>query len=200
MNDDSTMNLELHSERLALTPFSPTDLDLCFEMFTNPEVVKYAGGLMTRGAIRKEMCNWTKRGGDGCIGIWCISDRKTGEKYGSAALLPLPIEEDNTDFSLVTPGKMPECDIEIGYFLKRTAWGRGYASEAAARLLGFVFQETPLKEVVATINKENTASRNVLEKVGFVNHGTMRCYGEDGPIYRITRGEWSESNNSGLSF
>jgi RimJ/RimL family protein N-acetyltransferase len=57
-------------------------------------------------------------------------------------------------------------------------------------LLGFVFQETPLKEVVATITRENTASRNILIKAGFVDHGTMRSYGEDGPIYRITRGEW----------
>ena len=190
------MNLELLTERLALNPFAATELDLCLEMFTDPEVVKYAGGLMTRAAIREEMFNWTKRGGDGCIGIWCISNRETGEKYGSAALLPMPIEEDDTDFSLVTAGKMPECNIEIGYFLKRSAWGRGYATEAIRRLLGFVFQETPLKEVVATITKENTASRNVLLKAGFIDHGTMRSYGEDGPIYRITRDEWSKLRHS----
>jgi RimJ/RimL family protein N-acetyltransferase len=184
------MNLVLLTDRLALNPFTAADLDLCLEMFTDPEVVKYAGGLMSRATIKKEISNWTKRGGDGCIGIWCISHRETGEKYGSVALLPMPIEQDDTDFSLVTPGKMPQCDIEIGYFLKRTAWGRGYATEAVRRLLGFVFQETPLKEVVATITRENTASRNILLKAGFVDHGTMRSYGEDGPIYRITRGEW----------
>jgi ribosomal-protein-alanine N-acetyltransferase len=133
MGDDSAMNLELRSERLALTPFAPTDLDLCLEMFTDPEVVEYVGGPMTKAAIGNEMSNWTKRGGDGCIGIWCISDRGTGEKYGSVALLPMPIEEDDTDFSLVTPGKMPEGDVEIGYFFKRSAWGRGYAIERSGR-------------------------------------------------------------------
>jgi RimJ/RimL family protein N-acetyltransferase len=187
------MNLQLLSERLALTPFTSNDLDLCLEMFTDPDVVKYAGGLMTPAAIRKELSNWTRRGGDGCIGIWCISDRATGEKYGTTALLPMPIEQNHTDFSLVTPGKMPGCAIEIGYFLKRSAWGRGYASEASRRLLDFAFQETPLEEVVATIDKENVASRNVLLKVGFFDRGTMFSYGKDGPIYRITRGEWSES-------
>ena len=115
MGDDSAMNLELHSERLALTPVAPTDLDLCLEMFTDPEVAEYVGGPMTKAAISNEMSNWTKRGGDGCIGIWCISDLGNGEKYGSAALLPMPVEEDDTDFSLVTPGKMPEGDVEIGY-------------------------------------------------------------------------------------
>jgi ribosomal-protein-alanine N-acetyltransferase len=183
------MNLKLLSERLVLTPFAPADLDLCLEMFTDPKVLKYVGGPMTTTAIGNEMRNWTKRGAGGCIGIWCISDRETGEKYGSVALLPMPIEEDNTDFSLVAPGKMPACDIEIGYFLKRSAWSRGYATEAARRLLDFVFQETPLQEVVATINKDNAASRHVLMKVGFVDHGTMRSYGEDGPIFRITRSE-----------
>jgi ribosomal-protein-alanine N-acetyltransferase len=187
------MNLKLLSERLVLIPFAPADLDICIEMFTDPEVLKYVGGPMSREAISKEMRNWTKRGGDGCIGVWCITDRETGEKYGSAALLPMPIEEDDTDFNLVTPGKMPENDIEIGYFLKRSAWNRGYATEAIKRLLGFVFQETPLKEVVATINKENLGSRNVLIKTGFVDHGTMRSYGEDGPIYRISRREWAET-------
>jgi ribosomal-protein-alanine N-acetyltransferase len=189
------MNLKLLTERLALIPFAPTELELCLEMFTDPEVVKYAGGLMTRTAIEDEMDNWTKRGGDGCIGIWCITDRETGERFGSVALLPMPIEQDDTDFSLVISGKIPEGDIEIGYFLKRQAWGRGYATEAVKGLLRFIFQESPLKEVVATFEEENAASRNVLLKAGFIDHGTMRSYGEDGPIFRITRAEWSESQN-----
>lgn len=191
MSDDSAMNLVLHSERLALNPFASTELDLCLEMFTDPEVTKYVGGPMTHAAIKDCLPNWTKRGGDGCIGIWCISDRRNGEKYGSVALLPMPIDEDDTDFSLVIPGKIPGGDIEIGYFLKRSAWGRGYATEACGRLLDFVFQDSPLKEVVATFEKENTASRNVLIKAGFVDHGTMRSYGEEGPIFRIARDDWS---------
>ena len=189
------MNLQLHSERLALTPFAPNDLDLCLEMFTDAEVTKHVGGSMTKTAIRNQMPNWTKRGGDGCIGIWCISDRGTGEKVGSVALLPMPIEEDDTDFSLVTPGKMPVEDIEIGYFLKRSVWGRGYATEASRRLLDFVFQEAPMVEVVATFDKKNTAARKVVTKACFIDHGTMRSYGEDGPIFRITRDEWSELQN-----
>jgi len=191
------MNLELHSERLVLTPFAPTDLDISLEMFTDPEVTKYAGRCMTRAAICKEIPKWTRRGGDGCIGIWCLSDRQTGEKCGTAALLPMPIEEKDTDFSLVAPGKIPEGDIEIGYYLKRSAWGRGYATEASRRLLEFVFRETELRELVATFDRENTASRHVLEKIGFVNRGTMRCYGQQSPCYRITRAEFLDSTSPG---
>ena len=187
MVDDSTMDLKLSGERLLLKPLQPEDLDLCLEIFTDPEVVKYADGILSESEIRNEMSNWTKRGGNGCIGIWCITDHLSGEKYGTVALLPIPIEEDDTDFDLVVPGTMPDGDIEIGYFLKRSAWGYGFATEACKRVLQFAFEETTLKEVVATFEEENTASRNVLEKAGFKNHGRRRCYGEDGPDYRISR-------------
>lgn len=186
------MNLELHSERLTLAPFTLDDLDLSFEMFTDPAVVKYAGDVMSKRAITEKASDWARRGGNGCIGIWTVYDRSTKEKYGSAALLPMPIEEDDTDYSLVVPGKMPQGDIEVGYFLKRSAWGHGYATEACRRLLQFAFQETPLQEVVATFHKENLASRNVLEKAGFMDRGTMLCYGKEGLNFRITRDEWSQ--------
>jgi len=185
------MSLELMSEHLLLKPFQLEDIDICLDMFTDPDVVKYAGGLMSESTIRREMPNWTKRGGNGCIGIWCITDRLSGEKYGSAALLPIPIDEDDTDFDLVVPGTMPDGDIEIGYFLKRSAWGRGFATQACKRVLQFAFEDSPLDEVVATLEEKNAASRNVLEKAGFKNHGSRRCYGEDGPDYRISRVEWS---------
>ena len=184
------MNLVLHSERLTLSPYAVTDIDLSIEMFTDPEVLRYAGGALPEDEIRGQMANVTKRGGNGCIGIWRVADRNTGEKLGSAALLPRPVEEKDTDYSLVVPGQMPECDIEIGYFLKRSAWGKGYATEACKRLIQMAFEDSPLTEIVANFEEGNVASRNVLEKLGFVNHGTMRCYGTDGPNYRLTRDDW----------
>lgn len=190
------MNLVLYSKRLTFTPFNASDVDLSIELFTDAEVLKFAGGVMEEDEIRRDMSNWTKRGGNGCIGIWCISDQGSGEKLGSAALLPMPVEEDDTDFSLVIPGRMPDGDVEIGYFLKRSTWGQGYATETCKRLIRMAFEESSLTEVVATFDIGNVASRNVLEKVGFVNRGIMRCYGEEGPNYRITRDEWLRSQQS----
>ena len=188
------MNLELHSERLTLEPITSAELDICLEMFTDPQVLRYAGGPLPRTVIEQKMDDWTKRGGEGFIGIWCISDRESGERFGTVALLPMPVDEKDTDFSRVVPGYMPENDIEIGYFLKRSAWGNGYATEACKRLLRFVFEQTPLDEIVATFNPKNLASRNVLLKAGFMDCGTMWSYGEDGPIFRITRNDWLASN------
>lgn len=191
------MDLELFTDRLRLTPLSWRDLDLALGMFTDPEVVKYVCDLLNEETTRTEMSNWVKRGGNGCIGIWCVSDRQSGEKLGSSFLLPMPVEEDDTDYNLVVPGEMPEGEIEIGFCFRRSAWGKGYATEASIRLLKFAFEETPLNEIVASFYEEDVASKNVLRKAGFIDRGRMWCYGEDSPNYRITRQEWLRLHDFG---
>ena len=190
------MKLELQTDRLLLTPLALTDLDLALELWTDPEVVKYICDVMTEAEVRQSMSDSTKRGGNGGIGIWCIADRKTYEKLGSTYLLPLPIDMDDTDFSLVVMGQMPDAEIEIGFFFKRSAWSQGYATEVCQRLLQFAFQEVSLNEVVSSVDEDNVASKKVLEKCGLLDRGRTRSYGKDNPIYRITRDEWDELQKS----
>lgn len=187
------MSAILSSERLSLTPLAVADVDVAIEMFTNPAVTKFIGDVMAEADIRQDMPVWTKRGGDGCIGIWCVSNRVTGEKFGSACLLPMPIDEDDTNWDHVTPGAMPDGDVEVGCFLKEEAWGEGYATEVCRRLLRFAFEETPLEEVVATLDDEHEASKRVLEKSGLSCRGRRRAYGRDSPDWRISRSEWAAS-------
>lgn len=186
----------LHSERLTLNPFDETDVDIALELFTNPEVLRYVGGVMKPEEVHEDMLKWVRRGGNGCIGVWCVTASESGEKLGTAALLPMPVEEDDTNWNLLIPGQMPEVDMEVGYFLKKSAWGKGYATEACKRLLQLAFEESPLSEVVASYDAGNDASRNVLLKSGFVDRGIRRCYGEDSPDLRITREEWLQSSQS----
>ena len=188
------MNLVLETERLLLRPLRETDLDLEVEMGTDSEVMKYIGELETRDKIVQNMPKYLRRCADGCIGIWCVIERSTEEGLGTAILLPLPIEEDDTNWDLVVGNEMPDCEIEIGYMFKRSAWGKGYATEATKRLLKFAFEETPLVELVATIDPENIAARRVLEKCGLVYEGMRRAYAVNCPGFRITRQQWSEKN------
>ena len=104
----------------------------------------------------------------------------------------MPIDQDDTDFSLVVMGQMPDAEIEIGFFFKPSAWGRGYATEVCQRLLKFAFQDVSLNEVVSSVDDDNVASKKVLEKCGLLDRGRTRSYGKDSPIYRITRDEWNE--------
>ena len=193
---DKVMKLNLLSDRLILTPLESTDIDLAVDLWTDPEVVRYICDVPTEAEVRQEMPDTTRRGGNGCIGIWCIADRRTGDKLGSTYLLPMPTEEDDVDYDLIVMGQTPDADIEVGYFLKRSAWGQGYATEVCKRMLQFAFQEASLNEVVASVDANNVASKNVLEKSGFRYLRRARCWGKDGPLYKISCDEWIESQRS----
>ena len=190
------MRLELHSDRLILTPLESADVELAVELWTDPEVVRYICDASTEAEVRREMPGAIRRGGNGCIGVWCVAHRKTGDKLGSTYLLPLPTEEDDIDYDLIVMGQIPDADIELGYFLKPSAWGQGYATEISQRMLQYAFQEAALNELVASVDANNIASRNVLEKSGFLYRGQTMCWGKESPIYKITRDEWIEIRQS----
>tara|TARA_B100001142_G_scaffold90989_1_gene92849 strand:+ start:469 stop:1056 length:588 start_codon:yes stop_codon:yes gene_type:complete len=183
-------NLELVSARLFLRPLRESDVDLVLELFTDPEMMEYAGGPVKSERIRTEMAASVQRGADGSIGVWCICKAQTKEPIGTIALLPLPVEAEDTEWELVCTGEMPEGDIEIGYFLRKGEWGQGYVSEAVSRVLEFAFSVACLEEIVAVIDPRNTASRKVLERTGFLSEGDRRAYRETCPGFRIAKSDW----------
>lgn len=71
---------------------------------------------------------------------------------------------------------------ELGYWLRQSAWGQGYATEAARLALAFAFDELDLSEVEAGHFADNPASGRVLQKLGFTYTG-------DQPRYSQARGE-----------
>ena len=192
------MNLVFESDRLRFRPLEVADLDLAIEQWTDPDVTKYVGQkTSTKEELLDEMPIFTRRCAGGCIGIWCLIDKVSGEKLGTSILLPMPVDLDDTDWDLVVGDDIPEGDIEIGYVLKKSAWGKGYATEACKRLLKFAYEESPLQEIVASIDPQNQASRNVLTKSGLREIGPIQSYGEPCPGFRITRQEWIEQQDSG---
>ncbi len=191
------LTLTLETERLLLRPVEERDLDVAIEMFTDPDVMQFLGGeTMSIAEVREEMPTYTKRCAVGAIGIWCIEDRSSQEKLGSVFLLPLPIEKDDTDWDLVVGDQLPNAEIEIGYSLRKSVWGKGVATEAGKRLLQFAFDETALEEIVAVIDEGNLASQRVLEKIGLVSVGQRYAYDAECPGFAITRPQWLERNRS----
>ena len=61
---------------------------------------------------------------------------------------------------------------EFGYWLGRPFWGRGYATEAAGRLVGFAFQVLEATHVWAGWYHDNPASGHVLHKLGLTHNGS----------------------------
>lgn len=184
------MNLILTSERLLLRPLAACDLDIAVDILTDPAAMKYVTKTYTREQVAEELPINVRRCAGGAIGIWCMIDRASEEKLGTAVLLPLPIEEEDTDWDLVVGDELPEAEIEIGYLLKRAAWGRGYATEACRRLLRFAFEDADLDEVVAVTDPKNAASQKVLRKSGLIEEGLRPAYATQCPGFRITRRQW----------
>ncbi len=189
------MQLTIETPRLLLRPNTLNDWDIGIQVLSDPEVMRYVGAPLSPEDVRKHMPTFIRRSAGGAIGIWIAEHRATGEKIGDGILLPLPIEADDTEWELMGGDEMPDRDIEVGYLLKPSAWGHGYASEICAALIDFGFENTNLEEIVAVTDPDNGASRRVLIKCGLINHGMRRAYGGETTDFRISRAAW-ERNQS----
>lgn len=63
--------------------------------------------------------------------------------------------------------KEPHWGVEVAYFIHRSYWGRGLASELVQASLALAFRDLRLPEVIAFTRPANHASRRVLMKAGF---------------------------------
>ena len=66
--------------------------------------------------------------------------------------------------------------LDLGYWIGKNYWGRGYATEAAMGFIQYVKEETNFKEISACYIKGNTDSSNVLRKLGFEEIGECKEY------------------------
>jgi ribosomal-protein-alanine N-acetyltransferase len=69
--------------------------------------------------------------------------------------------------SLIPQQDVYRINAEIGYWIGEPHWGKGYATEAIKLLVDYAFHELNLLRVYAYVFEYNTASMQVLEKVGF---------------------------------
>ncbi len=78
---------------------------------------------------------------------------------------------------LLTPLNLRGPEIEIGWRLRRCAWGRGIATEAARPVLAHALAALGLAEVVADIDPANIASMRVAAKLGMRVRGPVAYAG-----------------------
>lgn len=176
-------DLTLETDRLILTPFQSEDEDAAKAVLCDSKVMHFIDDTMTPEAVEVHMVDAVKRGAGGRLGIWLIRRKDTGAKIGDAILLPVPIDEDDTDWSLLVPDAYPDAHIEVGYLFVPDAWDRGFATEACTRLVRFAFEATSLQAIVATADPDHIRSHNVLQKSGLVKTGLKRAYGHDDVLW-----------------
>lgn len=85
---------------------------------------------------------------------------------------------------------------ELGYWVAREHWGRGFATEAARAVVDHGFEALSLRRMTADYYRRNTASGRVLEKLGFTIEGCLRSHVvrfgriEDLVLTGLLREEW----------
>jgi RimJ/RimL family protein N-acetyltransferase len=82
-------------------------------------------------------------------------------------------------------------NAELGYWIGKNYWGKGYSTEAAKLITLFGFEELRLHRIYAKLFAENIPSRKVLEKAGYIFEGTFK---ED----RFRYGRWHDTLGFGL--
>jgi len=116
------------------------------------------------------------------FGMWSIQDKASGEFHGWAEL------------SKLRPWSGPSDEIALSYVLRRESWGRGFATEAAGRLLRHAFEVCGLECVMAVTMRGNTASKRVLEKLGMRWVAERRTAdGVDLDYFRIEESEFAKT-------
>lgn len=179
----------LQTERVTLRPFTADDAELLVELDSDPAVMRYlSGGEATPPEVYRDGMQGLLVGYErwsGAFGVFAAYETTSGEFLGWFCLRP---ERDG-----------PLDEAELGYRLRQTAWGRGYATEVSSALLVKAFTELDVRMVWGETMALNRGSQKVMEKVGMVvtrdletPEDMLAVEGAElgGYRYEITREQW----------
>jgi ribosomal-protein-alanine N-acetyltransferase len=149
------------------------DLDELYRIYSHPDLSKYIQNdkpltwKQTKAAIKSMAENWEKYH----FGVWAVIYKEHDKLIGHCGLKFL----ENT------------LEIQIGYLLLKSYWGRGLGTEAASAVLKYGFDVANLPQIVAVAKPENIASRRVLEKVGLKYEKDAYFYENNVVYYSLSR-------------
>jgi ribosomal-protein-alanine N-acetyltransferase len=155
--------MNLQTRRLHLRPIRLNDAPAIFEARGDAEVMRFwdwpAQGSVDE--VRKIIQNHVREIDSGATQWWVAAETPRGPAIGEC------------DLSEIDP---QQKRAEVGFLFRRSAWGQGYAREAMERVIRFGFEDLGLERLTARCHAGNEASRRLLEKLGFVQEGTLRGY------------------------
>jgi len=187
------MEVFLETQRLLLRRFSMADADNLVSLDADPDVMRFVnGGVPTsRDEIENEVLPaflgyYERYEG---YGFWAVIEKATGDFAGWFHFRP---------GQAAAPG-----EVELGYRLRKPAWGRGYATEGSRALIRRGFTEFGVQVVTAEAMPANAASRRVMEKAGLTLVRTFRLswrHGRDGEEidaveYALSKADWLQQTD-----
>lgn len=161
---------ELRGERVLVRPFREDDAVALFEAIVEsrehllpwlPWAASYASVDDARDFIHRTQASWRLRD-ELTVGLWDVA---TERFVGGSGLIP-------RDWAVPF--------FEIGYWLRLSAVGHGYITEAVKLLTDFAFATYDAKRVMIRCDARNVRSAAVPERLGFVREALLR---NDGVAY-----------------
>jgi ribosomal-protein-alanine N-acetyltransferase len=158
----------LETARLVLRDKREDDLEFTAELFADPQVMRWIGDGSTYPRAEVEarffrvLAVENEPGHERWNAFKILERKADGARIGQAGLLRCEIDG--------IPG------IEIGWWLAASAWGFGYATEAALALRDFAFRELHLAELNVVLYAENLKSVAVAERIGAQYRGPARYH------------------------
>ena len=150
------MDVFLETERLILRRLTEADLEDLVELSSDPAVTRFINGgkPIPREVIQREylparLAYYERYAG---YGFWAAIEKASGQFLGWFHLRP-------------PEGGHPD-EPELGYRLRQSAWGKGYATEGSRALIDKAFAEHGARRVFASTMSVNIGSRRVMEKSG----------------------------------
>jgi [ribosomal protein S5]-alanine N-acetyltransferase len=185
--DAKTLPL-ITTPRLVLRWISEDDIDSLYEIFSDPQVMRYWSSVPL--ANRKAAAELQREIAEGNtsenIFKWGLALRDSDTVIGTTTLFNLSIENGRA---------------ELGYAMARSYWGKGYMNEALDALVSHVFEVMELRRLEADVDPRNAASIRTLERLGFQREGFLRerwhVNGEiqDAFFYGLLRREWLKNSH-----
>lgn len=161
------------SERLKFRLMDLDDAQALWQIDQDPEVMKFLNGgtpssieqINTVFIPRMEKYRDTDKG----WGIWQVSDKVTDEYLGWVLIRPMGFFTDTPNYK----------DLELGWRFFQSAWGKGYATEAAIAIRDAVVNNSDVSHVSALAVVDNLGSIGVMKKMGM---HFVRAYLHKDPI------------------
>jgi RimJ/RimL family protein N-acetyltransferase len=143
----------IRTERLLLRRWRDEDRAAYVSMNQDPAVMEFMQGLqdpeVSNAFIDKVEAHWDAHG----WGLWALEVPGVAPFVGFTGLWP-------------ATHVLGYGSAETGWRLARSAWGHGYATEAAREALRYGFREVGMDEIVSFTVPENVRSRAVMERIG----------------------------------
>ncbi len=155
-------NYIIKTERLGLRNWLPNDVKPFSEMCQDAEVMKYFPKLLSKEEsedfINRMQVHFKTYG----FCYFAVDILETEEFIGFTGMLHQEFKSEYTP-----------C-VDIGWRLKRSAWEKGFATEAAKACIDFSFNQLNLNDIYSFTPDINKGSEAVMKKIGMIYLGTFQ--------------------------